>query len=111
MTDETVMRHAEAMADALGDESWRSWTQEQANEVGETLDNLHAALRRLVEINRELRVVLAIAVRQLGGTLTITRADVLALAPREAADLVIREEPDGVRSCFSVSFEPQVPGG
>lgn len=44
MSDETVMKHAEAMADALGDESWRSWTQEQAHEVEEVLD----ILRRMV---------------------------------------------------------------
>ncbi len=45
MSDETVMKHAEAMADALGDESWRSWTQEQAGEVEAVLDSLRRIVR------------------------------------------------------------------
>lgn len=45
MSDETVMKHAEAMSDALGDESWRSWTQEQAGEVKEVLDSLRRMVR------------------------------------------------------------------
>jgi hypothetical protein len=45
MSDQTVMNRAEGMAAALGDESWRSWTQEQANEVEEVIDSLRRMVR------------------------------------------------------------------
>lgn len=47
MSDETVMERAAAMADALDDGSWRSWTQEQAHEVEEAFDALHARVAEL----------------------------------------------------------------
>lgn len=45
MSDKTVLERASAMAECLGDESWRDWTQEQAHEVEEVLDSLRRMVR------------------------------------------------------------------
>lgn len=46
MPDETVWEHASGMADALADGTWRTWSQEQAQEVATVLDRLREGASR-----------------------------------------------------------------
>jgi len=48
-SDQAVMDDSSAMADALGDESWRAWDQEQADEVEAAIDILRRMVRNLRE--------------------------------------------------------------
>jgi len=45
MSDKTVVEHAEEMADALEDGTWKTWSHERGYEVKEVLDSLCAMVR------------------------------------------------------------------
>jgi len=79
VSDECDLGRVSGMADALGDESWRSWTQEQASEAEAMLDQL---LARVAELEADL---LAVRAR-------------LALAERVIAVLRGRDAPSGEHS-------------
>lgn len=61
MSDKSVLEYAEGMADALGDGTWKTWTQEQAHEVEEVLDSLRAMVRdygaRVVRAEKVVRLM------------------------------------------------------
>jgi len=63
MSDRSVLNYASGMADALGDGTWKTWSQKQAHEVEETLDSLRVMggkLTALIVAGRNLELHLMV---------------------------------------------------
>lgn len=71
----------------------REAARRQSEEVYRRAIDAHEASMRTINEAKELRVALAVAIKKLGGSMTITRDEVLELDPQD--DLVSYNEPAG----------------